>query len=247
MKRRTLLAIGLGAYALALIAAAPAALIDATLARASKGWLRLAEARGTLWSGSGQIEIRDRFGRTAAGRYLAWRALPASLLRGNLLFDVELARSGRRFPVKVTFSGIEVGSADLDLPAEVLWLGVPKLAPLGLGGDMSIHVADLILGNGTIRGNGTLQWRAATSALTAVSPLGDYELRLDSNGTRVQAALRTLRGPVELDGKGSWTSGDNPNFTATARVPPQHQAQLAPLFALIGIDRGEGRFELQLR
>ena len=76
MKRWSLLAIGLGAYALALIATAPATLMDAGLQRASDGRLRLAEAQGTLWSGTGQIEIRDTGGRTGVAKNFAWRVAP---------------------------------------------------------------------------------------------------------------------------------------------------------------------------
>src|SRR5688572_26476843 len=100
MKRWSLLegrigkyAVGLGAYILALIAIAPATLVDAGLQRASHDRLRLAEARGTLWSGSGQIEIRDKNGRAGVVRSVAWRVVPESLLRGNLVCDVALEQA----------------------------------------------------------------------------------------------------------------------------------------------------------
>jgi len=48
-------AFGLGVYAAALVALAPASLIDARLEQASGGRLRLAEAQGSLWAGSGWI------------------------------------------------------------------------------------------------------------------------------------------------------------------------------------------------
>jgi len=246
MKRWSLLAIGLGAYALALIATAPATLVDAVLQGSSHGRLRLAEAHGTLWSGSGQIEIRDTGGRTGVAKSLAWRVVPESLLRGHLVCEVELDQSARRFPVTISLSRIELANADISLPATVLGLGVPKLAPLGLTGDVLIHVASLSIARDAMDGNATLQWRAAGSTLTPVSPLGDYEVRLDGEGMTVHAFLRTIEGPLQLDGKGSWTHGDNPAFLAMARVPPQHQRQLAPLLRLIAVERGEGRFELQL-
>jgi general secretion pathway protein N len=246
MKRWSLLAIGLGAYVLVLVASTPATLVDAGLQRASHGRLRLAEAQGSLWSGSGQIEIRDTSGRTGVAKSLAWRVVPESLLRGHLVCEVELDQSAKRFPVTISLSRIELANADISLPATVLGLGVPKLAPLGLTGEVLIHVASLSIARDAMEGNATLQWRAAGSTLTPVSPLGDYEVRLDSEGTTVHAYLRTIEGPLQLDGKGSWTHGDNPAFLAMARVPPQHQQQLAPLLRLIAVERGEGRFELQL-
>ncbi|MDO8263578.1 MAG: hypothetical protein Q7T21_10165 [Gallionella sp.] len=45
-----------------------AMLIDAGLQPISHGKLRLVEAHGTLWSGTGQLDIRDTGGRTGIGR-----------------------------------------------------------------------------------------------------------------------------------------------------------------------------------
>jgi general secretion pathway protein N len=246
MKRWTLLAIGLGVYVVALVATAPATLLDAGVQRASHGRLRLAEAQGTLWSGSGQIEIRDAGGRAGVARSLAWRVMPESLLRGHLVCEVALEEATRRFSVTVSLSRIELANADISLPATVLGLAVPKLAPLGLTGEVLLHVANLAIARDRMEGTAILQWRAAASALAPISPLGDYEVRLDGEGTAVHALLRTLEGPLQLDGTGSWTHGDNPAFMAMASVPPEYRQQLAPLLRLIAVERGEGSFELQL-
>jgi len=251
MKRWSLLegkvgayAVGLGAYILALIATAPATLADAGLQRASHGRLRLAEAQGTLWSGSGQLEIRDTGGRTGVAKRLAWRVVPESLLRGHLVCEVGLEQATRRFPVTISLSRIELANADISLPAAVLGLGVPRLAPLGLTGEVLIHVASLSIARDGMVGNATLQWRAAGSTLTPISPLGEYEVRFKAVGPAVHAALSTLEGPLRLEGKGTWSNGAPPSYLATARVPAQHQEQLAPLLRLIAVERGTGSFEL---
>jgi hypothetical protein len=113
MKRWSLLEGKVGAYALALIATAPATLADAGLQGASDGRLRLAEAQGTLWSGSGQIEIRDPGGRTGVAKSVAWHVVPESLLRGHLVCEVELERATKRFPVTISLSRIELANADI--------------------------------------------------------------------------------------------------------------------------------------
>lgn len=242
-----LLGLGLAAYLIALLAGAPATLIDARLDQASAGALRLAQAKGTLWSGTGQIEIRDASRRSAIAKHIAWRIRPAYLLRGKLLYEVALDNAVKRFPVTLSPSQIEIEDADINLPAAALGLGIPKLAALGLTGDMLLHIPRLAFADGAVRGNATLQWRAAGSAFTRVSPLGDYELRIEGDGATVQASLRTLQGPLQLDGHGSWTVGRNPAFQGNARVPPQQMQQLAPLLRMIAIDRGDGRFALQLK
>jgi len=246
VKRWQLIAFGLGVYMLGLLATAPATLIDASLRQASEGRIRLAEAHGTVWSGKGQIEILDTKRRTGVAKSVAWRLRPGNLLSGRLRYDVSLGHADKQFPATLTFSRIEVSNADIELPAAVLGLVEPQLASLELAGDVLVRIARLSLARGAFDGSGTLQWRGAGSALAPVSPLGDYELRFNGDGTAVRASLRTLRGPLQVDGQGAWTGGRNLTFRGTARIPPQHRQKLAPLLRLIAIERGDGVFTLQL-
>ena len=247
MRRRSLLAIGLGIYAGALVVQAPATLVDAGLQRASSGRLRLAQAQGTIWAGAGLIEIRDAGSRNAIAENIAWRVMPESMWRGRLVCEIGLERTARHFPLSASLSKIEIADAEIDLPAEALAFAEPRLKPLRLSGDVLLHAANLSIGRDGMLGNATLQWRSAGSAFSPVSPIGSYELRLDGQGNTVHATLSTLQGPLQLDGSGSWTTGRNPEFQATVRVPPQYQEQFAPLLRLISVQREEGRFELQLK
>jgi general secretion pathway protein N len=246
VRRWQLIGLVLGAYALALVVTAPASLIDSGVQQATEGRLRLTDTRGTLWSGTGQLELRDRMQRTAVAISIAWRVLPAYFLRGQLRGEVVLDQTAKQFPVTISLSRIEVADADINLPAAALGLGEPKLAPLGLTGDVLLHVTRLAVGRNVIDGSATLQWRGAGSAFTRVSPLGDYELRFNGEGATVRVSLRTLQGPLQLDGQGSWTSGGNPAFLGTARIAPEQRQQLAPLMRMIALERSEGNFELRL-
>lgn len=242
-----LAAIGFIAYAGGIIAMAPATLIDSGLQRISQGRLRLAELQGTLWSGSGYIEIRDPGGRAGVARSLSWRILPESLLHGQVTGEFQLEQSDKAFPVTLSLSGVELANINISLPATALGLGVPKLAPLGLTGDILLHIVRFSLDRKQIQGRATLQWRNAGSLFTPISPLGDYELNFDGDGAPVQVLLRTLQGPLQLDGKGSWTMGGSADFLAIAHVPPQHLEQLGPLLRLIAVERSIGSFELQTK
>lgn len=246
MKRWNLVAIGLAVYALGVIATAPATLIDVHLSRISHGKLRIVETQGTLWSGSGQIEMRDAGGRAGVVKSVAWRILPESLLRGHLVCEVVLEQALRPFPVTLSFSGFTLANVDLNLPATVLGLGVPKFAPLGLTGELMLHVDNLSYEAEETQGSVTLQWLDAGSVLTPISPLGHYEMKLNSKGGEVHAQLQTIEGPLQLDGKGYWVTGTSPEFLAVAHVLPEHQQQLAPLLRLIAVERVAGSFELQL-
>lgn len=240
------LAIGLGFYAAGLIAMAPATLLDARLAQASDGRLRLAEARGTIWVGSGRLEVRDAQGRSAYASPLAWRFSPVSFLRARLVYDAALGRPAVRFRLAASPSRIELAGIDVRLPAGVLGLVVPKLAVLELSGELRLQVRNLVVGSGYLEGDASLRWLSAGSGLTRVSPLGSYELRVEGNGVSGQVRLHTLQGPIRLEGGADWRSGKIPVLAATADVPPQYRDQLSPLLRLIGVERGPGRFELRL-
>jgi len=202
--RQTLLCLALGAYVLGLIVTAPATLLDSGLLRATHARLGIAEAQGTVWSGAGLLEIRDARQQASIALSAAWHFSPQSLLLGRFTWDIELGGSPTRFPVTIFPSRIEITDASTRLPAEVLGLAAPRLAPLALHGNVMLHIAHVSIGgDGRLDGDATLQWRNASSALAPVAPLGDYELRLTSENTSGQALLRTLQGPLQLDGKGS--------------------------------------------
>ena len=102
MSHWRLIGIALGVYAAGLVAMAPAGLIDSGLQQGTEGRLRLTEARGTIWSGAGQLELRDRTQRTAVARSIAWRVQPLYLLRGQLRGEVVLDQAAKPFPVTVS-------------------------------------------------------------------------------------------------------------------------------------------------
>jgi len=247
MRRWSQWAIGLGVYAAVLAVQAPATLVDGGLKQATNGRLRLAQAQGTIWAGAGLIEIRDAGGRNAIAKEIAWHILPESLWRARLVCEVELDRPAQRFPVTVSISKFDIADAEINLPAAALEFAEPRLKPLRLSGDLQLHASNLSIGRDGMVGNVTLQWRAAGSDFSPVSPIGSYELRLDGRGNSVQATLSTLQGPLQLDGSGSWTSGRSTELKATVRVPPPYREQLTPLLRIISVQRDEGLFELQLK
>lgn len=247
MKRWSLLVIGVAVYASALIAMAPATLADAGLQHASNGRLRLTDARGTLWSGAGQLEIRGADGQTGFANPLAWQLQPGALLRARLAYAIVFGPGSRPFPLTIFWSQIELADADIRLPAAALGLGEPRLAALELTGNVNLRIPRLVIRSSTLQGGATLEWRDAGSALAPVSPLGDYALRLEGDGAQIRATLDTLQGPLQLRGHGAWTNGRAPVFLATAEMPAQFRQQLAPFLRLIAVERSAGSFELQLK
>lgn len=237
--------VALAAYVLFLVVLAPAALLDVGLRRATDGRLRLAQAHGTLWTGDGLLEVRDATGR-AVGKDLSWSLQTRALGHGRLDFAVAVDRAGERFPLRLSMHGVELSNLDLSLPASAIGVAVPRMAPLGPRGEIVLHVAKFSLVDGALSADAVATWKGAGSALTAVAPLGSYELRLGSVAGSLDATLRTLDGPLHLDGRGAWRGGAPPALSATARVDPRYRPQLAPLLRLIAVERGDGDFALQL-
>src|SRR5215831_5470916 len=80
MRTGIAVAVALVALAAALIFEAPASLLDARLAAISQGRVRIANAEGTLWRGSGDLVL------SASGvrRPVSWQIDRWPLLRGEL-------------------------------------------------------------------------------------------------------------------------------------------------------------------
>lgn len=247
MTRGRLLAFGAGVYVLALLALAPASLIDAALRDASAGRLRVAEAQGSLWSGRGEIEVRDGRGDSALSRPLSWRLRPAALMLARLGFVVTLDGSSAPFPLTLSWSRAEVTDARFSLPASALANALPKLGPFGLGGDVDVQISRVAITGDVVRGGASVQWRGASSALTPVAPLGDYQFRFDGDDGDVHTSLRTLHGPLQLDGHGDWAQGGRPQFLAVAQMSPAARQQLAPFLRLVAVERADGSFEWRLK
>lgn len=241
------LAAVLFAYLLGLIATLPATFLDTRLQRISNGTLRISEAQGTLWSGTGQFEIRDENQRAGVAKRVEWRLLPNSILHGNLQYEITVDRLAKSLHLTMLWSQINLSQIDLNLPASALGIVIPQVAALGLSGNLNVQSEKLIFEGHKLQGEAKVQWHTAGSKLTQIAPLGDYELQFKGDRYTIFASLHTLNGPLQLDGKGTWENGSNPVFHATARISPQHQQQLAPLLRLIAIERSESHFEIQLK
>ncbi|MBW8311954.1 MAG: type II secretion system protein N [Rhizobium sp.] len=246
MKRGARLALGLGLYLVALAAFAPAQLLDARLGEASAGHLRLAAARGTLWSGQARAELRDANGATAWAAPVAWRLRPAGLLAARLDYALSTGPGASLSAMSFSRSQVQLQGVDIRVPAATLAAAVPALSPWGLGGEVRVTATQLGFGPTQASGAASLHWSSASSRLSPVSPLGDYALDVEGLGQHWQARLQTLAGPLQLSGEGGWQPGARARFEAIATAPPAVRAELAPFLRLVAVERGDGQFSWRL-
>ena len=245
MSYRLLAAIGITAYLMLLVATLPATMLDAALAHASNGRLRMVQAEGTLWSGSAQIEILDARQRTSIAIPMSWRVSLRTLWRAQLGCEIELDRSGRYIPVTLSRNALKLSGADLNVSAAVFGIALPQVAPLALGGTLLAHISSLEVTRTDIRTDAHIQWRDASSALVRVVPLGNYQAQVGNSPPGLTLTLHTLQGPLQIEGKGAWNPGMRASFAGSATTPLEHRAALSPLLRLIASENTDGSFALQ--
>ncbi|MDE2455030.1 MAG: type II secretion system protein N, partial [Burkholderiales bacterium] len=208
----------------------------------------LADARGSLWSGSAlpvlaggpdSLEARalpSRLQWTLGldGFALALRARQPCCIHGELALRVAPAWGG----LKISLPAAQ-GSYGQWPAAWLDGLGTP-FNPLRLGGWLSLS------GEGLVVESAAGRWRLAGQALLRVDDLsarvsgdeklGSYRLAL-SGGSVARIALSTLDGPLELTGNGQWGPGGL-RFRGLARAAPGYEAGLNNLLNLLGRRQG---------
>lgn len=246
--------VGLAAALMTLIWFAPASLVDVALAKATTGRLRLADASGTFWEGRGRLLIPDLatvaeneqsgqartllLGFVVPGE-LKWSIKRLPVLVG--LIDARLQLEGMPMPMQVSggLNEIRLAPGSLSLAkVDLSGMGSPwnTIQPSALIG---LRWGDIKLSKGLFEGRMTLELNDASSVLTPVQPLGSYQIDISSNGPAADVALKTLRGPLNLNGKGSWTNRTGLRFQAEAQPDASERERLSAFLALIGRRDGD--------
>jgi general secretion pathway protein N len=236
--------------ALTLIVYAPAQWTDLLFAKATQGRLRMAEAQGTLWKGSGRVVLADAGfiegglagvplrGVTIPGR-TTWNLNGWRLLVGAI--DAELKFESMSRPVRLTggFDKLRASSGALELPALALdAMGSPwnTIKPSAL---LSLKWDSIELSRGQFSGKASLDLGQVASALSSVKPLGDYRVEINGLGNRAQLSIKTINGPLVLEGDGEWTSSRGLRFTAFASATEAEKQRLQSMLGLLGRRDGE--------
>lgn len=244
---RSVAGVGLIVYLIALVVTAPAALLDQKINTASAGTVRLVNASGTVWSGHGDLEIRQNGKALGQAHPVSWKLEPTELARAILGFSIFLEGGTRPIPLRIGFSSVELRDLSLKLPAGGLVLLSDQLVPLEPRGEVALQIDHVTFGPQQPEAAIQLEWRNAGSAMTDVAPLGDYRIQCEMRDGRVSITMDTLHGPLILSGRGSWPQGSRPEFKGTARLPAELQTRMASMLRLIAAERGPGEFEIRIK
>lgn len=239
---------GLG---LATLAFAPAAWLARAVDSASGGRILLAEADGTLWSGSALPVLTGGPGSKDAAVLPSrlgwslrpfWGGLRLSLNQECCIapgLQVELRPGLKQWRVAVLPPAETVGQ----WPAGWLeGLGAPwnTLKP---GGQLRIATRQLELVSGAagwqMSGQADLELLRASSRLSTLDPLGTYRVRLSGQPAgATQLNLSTLDGALLLNGNGQLGQKGGLRFRGDARAAPGAEAALNNLLNIIGRRQG---------
>ena len=182
----------------AIAAFAPASLIDRRLASTSSGKLRMSDAVGTVWNGSGILTDATGSWRVPVGWSVSAPALARETLRITLLPAAGEAPHGT---IDFTTGAARLRDVMVELPATVLTSALPGRAAIALGGNLTV-AAPAFEWNGE-RGNGalTVRWRdARLVAAGTTANLGNVDVALEPQGNGLAGRIGNAGGDVRIGG-----------------------------------------------
>ena len=231
-----------------LVVFAPAAWLARGVAAATSQRLLLADARGTVWSGSAVLVLtggpESRDASALPGR-LQW-TLGLSAMSLELRARQECCLNG---PVVVRVRP-GFGGVSFTLMPSPGWTGQWPSAWLGglgtpwntlqLGGALRLTSPGLtvesVQGRWRVDGRAEVEVLGVSSRLTTLDPLGSYRLMLSGNAAQAGVAqlnLSTTEGALQLSGDGTLGPG-GVRFRGEARAGAADEAALTNLLNIIG-------------
>jgi len=205
-------------YGALLLAWAPASLMTGLAAERLPD-VRFDRTQGSFWNG--WAEAAATVGAQPVAARVAWRFRPSDLLAGGLGYavrlettDAQAAAGGivRLGPARVVLRQVQARAA---LP----WLlrFDPAFAHLSFDGTLHLASDDLRLSRKAVEGTARLDW---IDARFARQPLGRHRIEAAGEGAALALRLRTLDGPLDLEGAGDWRLTGELRFAGTARARP---------------------------
>lgn len=231
-------------YAALLFITAPASLLNLAVRHFSNDRVSLANMQGTIWQGRAVPVLHPAENATYPLHTLAWKIKPQAWLAGQ--FKVALSRDESEAPMELCIdrNGLTFKNLIISLPAEILGDLSPFLKPAWLGGNLRIESPRLVYANGQMQGEATAHWNQASSAMSAINPLGDYLIDILAANGEIHATLSTQSGTLLLNGQGSWSPAKHFKFNGTARGAGQ--SNFNELLHHLGPETAPGIYQISL-
>ncbi len=241
------------------VAFAPASWVADIMSGATGGRLVLADAQGTIWTGSAVSVLTggagSRDARSLPGR-LSWEMRPH--VQGGLGVSIAFTHPGclsgsprivanlglGRVTARIeTSPGDEPGLVGNWPAAWLSGLGTPWNT-LDLGGTVRMSsqgfALEWVQGRIRVSGQSELAMRNVSSRVTTLDHLGSYRLNIDgqSGNGSAQINLLTEEGALQLNGSGTWGPGGL-HFQGDASARETERGALDNLLNIIGRRAGD--------
>jgi hypothetical protein len=189
---------GIAVLVAAIVALAPATLLDAPLAAATKQHLRLADATGPWWRGRGAIASADGTVRIP----VRWNVDGAAILRGRLGVTIEGGDDAEaRAALTIAAASLEVRELRVRVPAAMLVALEPRLKPLTLGGSIEIDAPSLSAAGDAVSGTLHAAWtNARIVTAEAIIDVGTVKLAANLSAHPATATISNAGGDVAVAG-----------------------------------------------
>ncbi len=233
-------------YACMLLVTAPASLLDALIQRITHERLSLSNCQGTIWHGRATPVLHMGKDSIMALQTLHWHIRVQALLLAKLKADLGWDNTDFVTPMEITLSydSIILNNVLLQLPAKVIGELSPYLKPAQFSGNLTIESHQISYIDSRLQGNATAKWIQAGSAMSAVHPLGDYQIDISASQDKLRVTLSTQRGALMLGGQGGWSPSQKFHFIGTARAT--EHAALSELLHHLGPETAPGIFQISL-
>jgi general secretion pathway protein N len=232
-----LIAAGIAAFLLTLLAIVPASVISVAL----PATIKLGMTSGTIWNGS--TDSLNVGGRSYGA--FRWTLRPLQLFRGRLAFDGELLRNDGQARGRIGLGfGNRVSARDLDinLPLAALATGV---GPPGWSGVVRARLQSVDLTPGVApQIVGTIEVHGLQAPPPGGAAIGSYAITFDAGSARdgkLIGQIKDLEGPMQVAGTAT-LAGDR-SYVVEGLVAPRAGAPQAVTDTLrfLGAPDAQGR------
>ncbi|CAM2138985.1 general secretion pathway protein N [Pararobbsia alpina] len=239
--------VGLLTIVITVLAMLPAAWITPQFALRTGGRVVLADPSGSLWHGSATLRLAagsDSGDATELPGRLEWTTAFWPLMTGRVHMTLDQT-AAMPAPVELvaTLRQATLGAGSLDVPASLLdGLGAP-FNTLALRGIVRLDWNEWRVFGPNAFGRMTVTLSDIASRVSRVRPLGAYQVIYEAQGETGTLQLKTLKGPLILEGQGDMRDR-RLAFNGDARADPAVAENLRSFLDLLGRRDPDGSYAL---
>ena len=237
----------IGLLVFCLIWTAPAWLMTRLITSASNGSLEIENAEGSFWTGHAKAlnyinnkKVIQRF------ENLSWKIMPSHLLKGDIAFRIIITDHQLTADTILSagFSGQSISDLRANLPADLMGNFIRDIKALSPRGNLEVKIPLLTFEPVQLKQSANIQWKNAGLGISRVSPLGDYSIDLASQKESIAFYINTIKGPLNVTGKGNYSQKTGGTFNGNASVNDEAKTQLASLLQLMGPSQNNGNVNI---